>query len=183
LAARKKTIPKKRNPKRKKSNKASSSKRKTTSVSKRRTSSYKSRSKTRPASRSRPATKSKKVKKAEKELTEVHGPAIARIMGQAQYRINESTVSELNRIDNEIVTLIQGDDITSTTTSGRVKEDHETINSKLQQLLSVMISLIENNGKEVSSDEIIPSDFIVPPSDISIEDASDMFKGEGLIPG
>jgi hypothetical protein len=49
--------------------------------------------------------------------------------------------------------------------------------------MNQLVSLITNNGKEIDPEEIISSDFIIPPADSSIEEARSLFQGEGLIPG
>jgi hypothetical protein len=41
---------------------------------------------------------------------------------------------------------------------------------------------VRAKGKVVADDEIETSDVILPPSDISFEEASSEFTGEGLIP-
>jgi hypothetical protein len=46
-----------------------------------------------------------------------------------------------------------------------------------------MIDLVRDKGTPVDDDEIETSDVIVPPADISFEEASEEFSGEGLIPG
>ncbi len=38
-------------------------------------------------------------------------------------------------------------------------------------------------GRPVGDDELIGSDLILPPADVSLQEAKAEFKGEGLIPG
>lgn len=101
--------------------------------------------------------------------------AVVRIMGQGQYQLDSETISKLNEIDNSIVKLIEE--------SEKPQEETSGIEEKLREKLSQMASLITNNGKEIDSQEIIASDFIVPPADSSIEEVRTLFEGEGLIPG
>ena len=44
-----------------------------------------------------------------------------------------------------------------------------------------MISLITSNGQPLDDKEIVQSDTIIPDSDLSIEEATKIFKGEGVI--
>jgi hypothetical protein len=44
-----------------------------------------------------------------------------------------------------------------------------------------MISLITSNGQPLDDKEIVTSDTIIPDSDLSIEEATKIFKGEGVI--
>ena len=48
--------------------------------------------------------------------------------------------------------------------------------------LQTMLSLVRNNGTLVPVDELIESDLVLPNSDISFDEATSLFKGEGLIP-
>ena len=45
-----------------------------------------------------------------------------------------------------------------------------------------MVSLITREGKPLDDKEIIQSDIIIPSSDLSVDEAKNMFKGEGIIP-
>jgi PspAA-like protein len=103
---------------------------------------------------------------------------IVRIMGQGQYKIDRATMAKVNEIDNEIVKIFDGKLLTSE--SGNVSDD---TNTRLQKMLSEMTSLIINKGEQLSATEIVPSDFIIPPADASVEEAKELFQGEGIFPG
>ena len=45
-----------------------------------------------------------------------------------------------------------------------------------------MLELVATDGTELSEDELVESDVILPPRDISFAEARDEFTGEGLIP-
>ena len=88
---------------------------------------------------------------------------IVRIMGEGQYRVSEALCSELNQIDNRIVTLV---------TEGKAVEFKEE--------LAKLVSEIKSRGEAIDPEEIIESNIIVPPEDLSLEEAKDIFKGEGI---
>jgi hypothetical protein len=44
-----------------------------------------------------------------------------------------------------------------------------------------MIRLITSNGQPLDVKEIVKSDTIIPDSDLSIEEETKIFKGEGVI--
>jgi hypothetical protein len=89
---------------------------------------------------------------------------IVRILGEGQFRIDDRLTGELNKIDNRIVDHVQkGDKI------GFRKE------------LSKLISIIREKGEPLDPVDIISSGIIVPPSDLSFEEARQVFSGEGLI--
>lgn len=88
---------------------------------------------------------------------------IVRIMGEGQYRVSEALCCELNEIDNRIVTLV---------TEGKADE--------FRKELAKLVSEIKNRGEAVNPEEILESNIIVPPEDLSLEEAKDIFKGEGI---
>jgi hypothetical protein len=98
---------------------------------------------------------------------------ILRISGKGQFKINSVILDKINEIDNSIVTLIEN-------YSGGAR-DHKTTQKDLQEKLTEMISLIASNGQPLDVKEIVKSDTIILDSDLSIEEATKIFKGEGVI--
>jgi hypothetical protein len=88
---------------------------------------------------------------------------IIRIMGEGQYRVSEALCDELNQIDNKIVDLVN---------EGKAEE--------FKKELAKLISEIKNKGETIGPEEIIESDLIVPPGDLSLKEARDIFKGSGI---
>ena len=91
---------------------------------------------------------------------------IVRISSEGQYRLSDGFLDRLNHLDNRIVEVVGKDD--------EVQFHH---------LFSEMLSLVRKEGEPLRPDEIAQSDLILPPSDITLDEAKDLFKGEGLIPG
>jgi len=102
---------------------------------------------------------------------------IVRILGKGQFKINSQILDKINEIDNSIVTLIENYSREGGTTS-----DHKTTQKDLQNKLTEMISLITSNGEQLDAKEIVNSDTIIPDSDLSLDEATKIFKGEGIIP-
>ena len=98
---------------------------------------------------------------------------IVRISGKGQFKINSDILDKINEIDNSIVTLIEN--------YSREARDHKTTQKDLEYKLTEMISLITSNGQPLDVEEIVKSDTIIPDSDLSIEEATKIFKGEGVI--
>ena len=46
-----------------------------------------------------------------------------------------------------------------------------------------LLEFVRTQGKPVADDELVGSDVILPPPDVSLEEARAEFTGEGLIPG
>lgn len=92
---------------------------------------------------------------------------IVRLSGQGQYEIGSDAVdvlAELNALDNEIVSLL-------------IRTENE-----LQALLQQMAACVEAHGVTVQ-DTLVTSDVILPPGHLSLAEATELFKSEGLIPG
>lgn len=88
---------------------------------------------------------------------------IIRIMGEGQYRAPEVLCNELNQIDNRIVALV---------TEGKADE--------FRKEFAKLISEIREKGEAIEAEEILESNIIVPPEDLSFEEAKDIFKGSGI---
>lgn len=88
---------------------------------------------------------------------------IIRIMGEGQYRAPEALCNELNQIDNKIVALVA---------EGKAEE--------FKKELSKLISDIKGKGEALGAEEFLESDIIVPPEDLSFEEAKAIFTGDGI---
>jgi hypothetical protein len=89
---------------------------------------------------------------------------IVRIMGEGQYEVDSCLLDQLNIIDNRIVDHVS---------QGKQKEFREELDK--------LISTVEKKGKQLDFKEIITSDVIVPPKDLTLEEAKGIFTGYGLI--
>ena len=90
---------------------------------------------------------------------------IVRISGEGQYELPDSDAERLNELDNRAVSAAeQGDEAT------------------FYELWAQMLELVKTDGSELSGDELMESDVILPPRDISFAEAQGEFTGEGLIP-
>lgn len=91
---------------------------------------------------------------------------IIRIMNENQYIVPSVYYDDINKIDNEIVKLI-------------AKGDKKGFKEEYAKL----IALVRKNGVPMDPKTLKESDLIVPPADITFEEAKKIFIGEGLIPG
>jgi hypothetical protein len=90
---------------------------------------------------------------------------IVRISNEGQYEISDSDIAELNDLDNKAVVACEG-------------SDEQRFRDAFVQLLT----LVRDKGTPLPDDELIGSDIILPPADVSLEEASEAFQGDGLIP-
>jgi hypothetical protein len=91
---------------------------------------------------------------------------IVRIATEGQYEVGDADVSALNDLDNDAVVACDGQD---------EQHFHEAFDKLLQ--------FVRTKGTPVSEDTLEASDVILPPPDVSFDEARAEFSGEGLIPG
>jgi hypothetical protein len=91
---------------------------------------------------------------------------IVRIATEGQYELTESDGEVLNQLDNQAVVACEAGD-----------------EEQFSQAFKELIDFVRKNGQPVAEDRLDSSDVIVPPSDVSFEEAQAEFSGEGLIPG
>ncbi len=89
---------------------------------------------------------------------------IVRLMGEGQYELDKVQVEELNRIDNSLVNVVDNG-------------DEDAFRTEFRKI----IDYVHSKGKHIPDDVIMPSDIIIPPEDITLEEAKKIFKGDGLI--
>ena len=91
---------------------------------------------------------------------------IVRILTEGQFNLPEAYMDELNQIDNQLVEVVE-------------QADRE----EFERLLEKMLNLVRENGAALSVEELVSSHLSLPSPDITLEEAKEMFAGEGLIPG
>jgi hypothetical protein len=90
---------------------------------------------------------------------------IVRLMGEGQYSVDEEVGKGLHDLDEQAGEAVeQGDE------------------EKLRELLRRMAEAVRTNGARVPDEDLSASDAIVPPDDLSLEEARRLFEDEGLIP-
>ena len=90
---------------------------------------------------------------------------IVRISGDGQYRLPDEDAERLNELDNRAVSAVENGD-----------------EGGFRELFEQMLELVGADGNELPDDELVESDVILPPRDLSFEEAKGEFTGEGLIP-
>jgi hypothetical protein len=90
---------------------------------------------------------------------------IVRIAGEGQYRLPDENADRLNELDNRAVSAVEQGDETG-----------------FQELWSQMLELVCSDGNALDDEELVESDVILPPRDISFREAQEEFTGDGLIP-
>jgi hypothetical protein len=88
---------------------------------------------------------------------------IVRVSGEGQYRL-DGVDGRLNELDNAVIAAVHAG-------------DEATFRSTYDTLLGFV-----RQGAQLGDDELEGSDLILPPPDISLDEAEREFTGEGLIP-
>ena len=90
---------------------------------------------------------------------------IVRVATEGQYEVADDQHEALNELDNALVAAVESGD-----------------EARFAQLFSEMLELVRA-GDAIDGAELLGSDVILPPPDISLQEARAEFTGEGLIPG
>ncbi|HXW58925.1 MAG TPA: hypothetical protein VEJ23_05550 [Solirubrobacteraceae bacterium] len=90
---------------------------------------------------------------------------IVRISGEDQYRLDGDQDGRLNQLDEAVLQAVDAGD-----------------EPAFQSAYNELLRFVRDHGTPVADDDIEASDLILPPADISLQEAGAEFTGEGLIP-
>jgi hypothetical protein len=90
---------------------------------------------------------------------------IVRISNEGQYRLDDGHHHRLDALDDAVVQAVE---------SG----DEDGYHATFEQLLH----FVRTEGEPLDADDLEPSEFILPPADLTFAEAGAEFSGEGLIP-
>jgi hypothetical protein len=90
---------------------------------------------------------------------------IARLMNEGQFEVDDALVARLNELDDKAASALEAND-----------------EAELDRQLDEMWTLVQAEGRRLPDDDLHPSDLIIPPSDLTLEETRALFSDEGLIP-
>jgi PspAA-like protein len=90
---------------------------------------------------------------------------IVRIMGEGQFEVDDEVAKGLNDLDEQAEQALEAGDA-----------------ERLGELLGRMADAVRTNGIRLPDEALSPSEAIVPPADLSLKEARELFEGEGLVP-
>jgi hypothetical protein len=90
---------------------------------------------------------------------------IARLMNEGQYRIDDELHRELDALDERAVAALEAGD-----------------EAELDARLEDMWRLVQERGERLADDDLSPSELIIPPADLTLEETRELFSEQGLIP-
>ncbi|HEV8687754.1 MAG TPA: hypothetical protein VGQ84_10810 [Gaiellaceae bacterium] len=90
---------------------------------------------------------------------------IVRLMGEGQFRVADELRERLNALDSEAMEALDAEDET-----------------ELDKRLDDMWDLVRERGEPLDPGDLSPSDVVVPPSDLTLQETRLLFAEDGLIP-
>ena len=90
---------------------------------------------------------------------------IVRIFEDGQYRLDDTLHADLNDLDDAVVDVVE-------------RGEREAFAERYAALLTY----VHDHGERLDDDELTASDVMLPPADLSFEEAGTEFTGEGLVP-
>jgi hypothetical protein len=90
---------------------------------------------------------------------------IVRISGENQYRLADEDAEHLNELENAVVAVVEGGQ-----------------GDGFADAFATLLDYVRKHGTPVADDELQSSDVILPPADLTFQEAGTEFTGEGLIP-
>jgi hypothetical protein len=89
---------------------------------------------------------------------------IVRISGSGQFELNDESVQKLQALDIELMQAVDAHN-----------------EQRFHELMGQIVSLVRGSGKPVDHSRVLPSELIVPPEDITMDEAHRFFTDDGLM--
>jgi hypothetical protein len=90
---------------------------------------------------------------------------IVRLLGEGQFRVDDAVFVRLNELDDDIMRAVEAG-------------DEQALWAGLQALAEA----VRANGSRLSDDELTPSDAVIPPEDLTLDEARELLSDDGFIP-
>ena len=90
---------------------------------------------------------------------------IVRLMGEGQWRVDDAAAARLNELDEQVARAVSDGD-----------------EAALWRGLEELADVVRSIGQKLDDADLTPSDAIIPPEDLSLDEARELLEGEGLIP-
>lgn len=90
---------------------------------------------------------------------------IVRISGEDQYRLEDADCERLTELEHELVAAVDACD-----------------EGAFAAALPALLDYVRSKGTALRDEELESSNVILPPADVTLEEAAREFTGEGLIP-
>jgi hypothetical protein len=91
---------------------------------------------------------------------------IIRILGEGQRELDDAATAELQKLDAQLETAVEGNDEQAFTAAH-----------------GALLDLVRQQGTELPSDSLEASDVIIPHEGATLDEVRQLLTDEGLIPG
>jgi hypothetical protein len=86
-------------------------------------------------------------------------------MGEGQFQVDDEVAKGLNELDEQAERALESGD-----------------QERLSELLRRMAEAVRKNGARLPDDDLSPSEAIIPPDDLTLDEARELLADGGLIP-
>ena len=90
---------------------------------------------------------------------------IVRVLGEGQWRVDDSLRAQLQELDEQVSQALDAGD-----------------EAALRSRLAALADAVRSHGEALPAEDLSASDAIVPPADLSLEEARELMSNEGFIP-
>ncbi len=91
---------------------------------------------------------------------------IVRIATEGQFDLDDGQAERLNELDNAVVAAVEAGN-----------------EENFRRLFGEMVELVRSQGRPIADEELVESEVILPPPDLSFAEAGEQFSGDGILPG
>ena len=90
---------------------------------------------------------------------------IVRVLGEGQWRVDDSVREQLQELDEQVSRALDAGD-----------------EAALRSSLAALADAVRSRGERLPAEDLSASDAIVPPADLSLDEARELMANEGFIP-
>ncbi|HUK98969.1 MAG TPA: hypothetical protein VLV46_15055 [Gaiellaceae bacterium] len=90
---------------------------------------------------------------------------IVRVLGEGQWRVDDSLQAQLQELDEQVSRALDAGD-----------------EAALRSSLVALADAVRSHGERLPDEDLSVSDAIVPPADLSLDEARELMSNEGFIP-
>ncbi|MEU7424038.1 hypothetical protein ACGFX8_22410 [Streptomyces sp. NPDC048362] len=91
---------------------------------------------------------------------------IVRVMGEGQVKLDDSHFTELNQLDDDLLSEVESGD-----------------EAGFRRTLTALLDAVRRLGTPLPDDALEPSELILPSPDATLDEVRELLGDDGLIPG
>jgi hypothetical protein len=91
---------------------------------------------------------------------------IVRVLGEGQLEVGDDVLAHLNTLDDAVESAVEAGD-----------------ENAFREALDRLLAAVREHGQPLPDESLLPSDAVLPSSDVSLAEVRQLLGDEGLIPG